>query len=308
VRDGHGDLRAEHIYLTDPAVTVDCIAFNERFRHVDTLDEVCFLATNLERMGRDDLAAYLVRKYREQMQDTAPIELEAFYRSYRCAVCAKVACLRSESQAGPAAEQSMAEATGHLEAGITALSEVHRPQLIVVCGMSGSGKSTIARELTNRLGAAHLASDVIRKELSGLASTDRSADSSVLYSQETSRKTYAALSERAEIRLRSDVSVVLDATYQHRSERDAIRKLASAIGVRCLFIECRCSHELAAARIRARAMEDVDATDADVSVLELQEGHFEPLTEMPSDELLVTETDAPVDELMTLIVSRLCVV
>ena len=180
IRDGHGDLRAEHVYLTNPPVIVDCIAFNNRFRHVDLLDEICFLATDLQRLGRDDLATAIVDQYRRRLNDPAPDALAHFFASYRFAVRAKVACLKSDSadllrSDEFRSEESQSEAAQLLQRAVDALRADHAPCLVVFCGVSGSGKSTVARRLAEEIGAVHLASDVIRKELHSVDVDDHPA-------------------------------------------------------------------------------------------------------------------------------------
>ena len=110
IRDGHGDLRAEHVYFEPGRISiVDCIEFNERFRYGDVASDVAFLAMDLEQMGRGDLALAFVQRY-EQQTPFAVGEVLDFYRCYRAFVRGKVASLRSrEPELGPAA-QRMAEA------------------------------------------------------------------------------------------------------------------------------------------------------------------------------------------------------
>ncbi|GAB4159797.1 MAG: bifunctional aminoglycoside phosphotransferase/ATP-binding protein [Planctomycetaceae bacterium] len=307
IRDGHGDLRAEHIYLMTPPVIVDCIAFNNRFRHADVLDEFCFLATDLERLGRPDLADYLISQYREQMGDPAPDSLVSFYKSYRSAVRAKVACLRAAEQTGSDQTNSTKEAVSHLQSAINVMEKVHEPFLIMVCGLSGSGKSYLAAHLSELFGAAHFRSDKIRKELFGTSPVDHSAPVE-MYTEEASEQTYRALLDRAKRSLENRVTTVVDATFRRQTVREKFWSMAREISVEFLCVEVTCPDEVAVARIRERTRRGTDPSDADFSVRLSQKEEFDPVDEvLDSRHLSVNGTFSP-EENCRLIVSRLRVV
>lgn len=259
IRNGHGDLRAEHVYLTDPVQIIDCIAFNHRLRWIDTADDVSFLATDLIRLGGTMWANRLIDGYRAAMNDPVSDRLLAFYRSYRFAVRAKVAVLRSQERADRANDDSQ-DAGRYLDFATEALSEV-RPLLIVVCGLSGTGKTTIAAALAERIGSVHLSSDRIRKEIHGRAPTDRTSSES-LYSAEANETTYRELLRRAGQRLSEATGVVLDATFLRRSDRNAVESLADEFEVHPLFVECRCSEPEVERRLAGRAAHGDDPSDA----------------------------------------------
>jgi aminoglycoside phosphotransferase family enzyme/predicted kinase len=311
VRDGHGDLKAEHFYLnsgdrdlmTDVAV-VDCIAFNDRLRHVDTLDEICFLATDLERLGRSDLSEYLLREYRSQLGDPAPDRLAAFYKSYRTSVRAKVACLRSREQSGDERGQSLSEAAKHLQAAVDVSAKFHRPLLVVFCGVSGSGKSTIAARLQEELGSRRFASDVVRKRLHGLDPLDRS-NNSELYSHEATRRTYAELRRLALESLHESTTAILDATFLKSDDRNAVRELARETGTGLLFVECRCPLEVAEARIVERARRNDDPSDAGLAILRSQAKNWKSIGLAEPSDVLVVDTRDEIDRLVSQIVTRL---
>jgi len=306
IRDGHGDLRAEHVYLLDPVVIVDCIEFCNRFRFIDTLDDICFLASDLSRLGREDLAAYLVDQYRQQTNDPAGAELIAFYQSYRHAVRAKVACLRASSGDEEERVQGFAQARRHVASAWETIERHHRPLLLAFCGLSGSGKSTISRQLAEVLGAEQVRSDLVRKELHGLSPRDRSG-AGELYSARVNEQTYAEMCEHAGELLAQGVSVVLDATFQRASDRLRVARISEESQIDYLFVECRCREEVLRRRIAARQQRDEDASDAGFAVLDRQLEAFEPLDELPGESLMSLDAESPPEELVGQIVSRLAV-
>ena len=81
--EGHGDLRAEHVYLGHPPAVIDCIEFSRSLRIADSADEICFLALECERLGNRMLGSALLHRYAELSGDTPPAALTSFYRALR---------------------------------------------------------------------------------------------------------------------------------------------------------------------------------------------------------------------------------
>lgn len=123
--DGHGDLRADDIFVTDDGVRViDCLDFDDELRHVDRLDDICFLAMDLDRLGYPDLGRAVLEEYRETTGDPAPDSLSHHYIAYRAAVRAKVDCVRyrqGEQRAAASAVRHVEVALRHLTAGAVRL-------------------------------------------------------------------------------------------------------------------------------------------------------------------------------------------
>lgn len=306
VRDGHSDLRAEHIYLAEqgePMQVVDCVEFSPQLRQNDLLDEFCFLATDLERLGRLDLADQLIAKYRRRFRDGAPKELEAFYKSYRFAVRAKVTCLKAEEESPDTNAATWELARQFLKWAIRALEDVHRPSVIFLCGLSGSGKSTVARALAQRLGAHHFSSDLVRKQLFGVSPTER-AENPEMYSACANERTYAELNQRALCSICHQVTVVLDATYSRQNDRDRLRHMLEHCGIEYLCIECHCPRDVAEQRVAARQSAGTDASDADIDVLREQISRYEPPLEIPASRFVSVGTHHPVEEIVAEIVGR----
>ena len=272
IRDGHGDLRLEHIYfLRDAAgaeapVVIDCVEFSQAFRAGDVANELAFLAMELEAAGRADLAAGFVARCAEAMDDFELYGVLDFYLCYRANVRAKVATLIATD---PRAEHELrmrkrAEAQRDFAlARSCAGRPLGAPGLVVVGGVIGSGKSTLAATLGRALAAPVIGSDRTRKALAGLAPEQRGGEE--LYSLEHTEATYAELMRRAEIVLDSGRTVVLDATFDDPRWRELATAVARTFGANHAFVEAWCPDwEVLRRRVRERARRgsESDADDA----------------------------------------------
>ena len=312
VRDGHGDLRAEHVYLTAEGVKVlDGIAFGDRLRCVDVADEVAFLAYSLDRVvpplfpcRRHPSGDDLLRRYRRRAGDPVSDELLAFYRGYRAAVRGKVAALAQPDEPPHRADEWFS----HLSEALTSASLYYDTNLLVaVGGRSGSGKSTLAAAVADRIGAVHLRSDLIRKERAGVAADEPAPPSA--YDGVETEAVYAALTGRAVRAAIESGAAVADATFLNVDHRRRLAAAAEAVpeglDVTALFVWCECADDVAAARLAARAAEGADPSDADFDVRRRQAVGLggEPFTEFPH--VLRLDTDAPVEELCERVIDAL---
>ncbi|MER7542925.1 AAA family ATPase [Spirillospora sp. NPDC127506] len=274
VLDGHGDLLAGDIFCLDDGPRIlDCLEFDRALRSLDGLDDASFLAMDLERLGAPELADYFLRTYTDFAADPAPSSLRHHYIAYRAFVRAKVACLRHAQDGPDAAAEARAYAgvaLRHLRAG--------RVGLILVGGLPGTGKSTLAGALADRLGCAVLSSDRVRKELAGLAPLDSAAApyGTGLYTEEWSRRTYRELADRAARLLRLGETVVLDASWTSKEQRDLAALVAEHEHAPLTSLRCEAPQALAAERIRDRAP---GASDADAAVAAAMRAHAAPWPE-----------------------------
>jgi len=275
--DGHGDLLADDIFcLDDGPRIIDCLEFNDEFRYGDALLDIAFLAMDLERIGAEEYARRLLRTYTEVSGDHPPASLVHHYIAYRALVRAKVTAVRHEQGDGAAREQALRfveRIEDHLDRG--------RVRMVLVGGVAATGKTTLSRTVGTHLAAEVLRSDVIRKELAGLAPTDRTGDGldAGLYSPRHSETTYGELLRRADETLARGRSVVLDATWLSAPRRDAARKVAERRGSEVVEIECRADRAVLLERLAARAARGDDASDATPAVLEEQLRRRDPWPE-----------------------------
>jgi aminoglycoside phosphotransferase family enzyme/predicted kinase len=253
VRDGHGDLRAEHVVLERGIEIVDCVEFDPALREIDVGLDLAFLVMDLLRRDRS-LAAALVSAYREAGGDPGDDALVAFFAAQRALIRAKVALVRASQVEGADAARRRAHADELLALAGRLAWTVRVGSGLVVCGLAASGKSTLAAALAQRSGATVVSSDAVRKELLGLAPSERAPETA--YGPEMDRRTYEALCRRARALAEP---VIVDATFRRRQDRDACCLPGDLV-----WIECRAPVELRAER--AREPRRLSDADADVAV------------------------------------------
>jgi hypothetical protein len=143
-------------------------------------------------------------------------------------------------------------------------------------GLSGSGKSTVALELAQRLGGIRVRSDVERKRLFGFAPHDRTEPA--VYSTEATARTYERMAEVARAAVVAGIPAVVDGAFLRRTERDRFRALARELDARFTLVACEAPPDVLRARVAARHSAGSDASEADLDVLERQIGWQEPLS------------------------------
>jgi hypothetical protein len=289
VRDGHGDLQAEDIFCLDDGPRIlDCIEFDDHLRHGDVLADVAFLAMDLERLGAPAAAAEFLSRYREFAGETYPQSLAHHYIASRAHVRCKVACLRhGQGDAGAATDaRTLLDLTlRHLETG--------RVRLVLVGGLPGTGKSTVAAALADATGWSVLRSDEVRKDVAGLGHTTAAIapPGEGLYRPELTSATYGALLGRARTALDLGESVILDASWSSAHHRDAARELAEATSSDLVELCCVAPLGVAEQRILDRLTAGGDPSDATPAVALAMADRFDPWpTASPVD------TSGPVEQ------------
>ncbi len=293
VREGHGDLRACQINLAEKIRIFDCIEFSEKLRYCDVASDVGFLAMDLDRLGEARMSYDLVAAYAADARDLEMATMLPLYKCYRAAVRAMVESRESlDLGIDEAVRKKSREAARRYFALAHRYAVLSQPQVIAVCGLSGSGKSTVARAIRARLGFEVIASDTTRKELAGAAPTARTnaAYQSGIYAVEFSRKTYAAMVERAEAVLDEGRGVILDATWRASVSRAMLMEMVARKNAALTFIECFCDESQILRRLDARKRSRSDPSEADRTVYLRQRGEFEPFDEIPSKDRIAVDT------------------
>ncbi len=258
--DGHGDLLADDVFCLDDGPRVlDCIEFDDRLRYGDVLADVAFLAMDLERLGHPDLAARFLSAYGQLAGDAWPASLAHHHIAYRAQVRAKVAAIRAgqgDAASAGEARHLLGLARRHLDAG--------RVCLVLVGGLPGTGKSTLAAGLADAMGATVLRSDEIRKELAGLGCEEPAPAvfGEGIYRPESTAESYAELLRRASVATGLGENVILDASWTDAEWRAKARSVAEEAHTDLVELRCSAPPDVAAARIGQRAAAGGDPSDA----------------------------------------------
>lgn len=277
VRELHGDLHLGNIcWLDGGPAAFDCLEFDPSLRWIDVMSEVAFLVMDLLDHGLHAAAWRCLDRYLELTGDYAGVPVLRFYLVYRALVRAKVAALRG-AQTGRDGEERET-ALGYLRLAGDLIRDQHRA-LLLMHGLSGSGKSTVSQQLVDALGFLRLRSDVVRKRLHGLAPEARGDDATraKMYSAAANEAVYACLCERGVALAVAGWPVVVDAAFLKRDERDRFRTAASGRGLKFRIVSCTAPMDVLRDRVERRASQGRDPSDATVEVLERQRGVVEPL-------------------------------
>lgn len=311
IRDGHGDLRLEHLYFRDDGriTIIDCIEFNERFRYADTCADLAFLAMDLAFHGRVDLKERLLATYARESGDYDLYGLVDFYESYRAYVRAKVSTMLADDREAPFSTRARA-ATLARRYFLLALSSLRPPlsppMVIAVGGVIASGKSTLARKLGELWTSPVIETDRTRKQLLGIRPSQAVRDPAWqgAYATDFTERTYGEVLRRADLVLESKRSVILDASFRSAASREAARELARSHGVPFLFVECRAPREICRERLVRREREG-GISDGRLAIFDDFCAEWEDPSELPEGEHLVLDTSGSLEESVRLLYERL---
>ncbi|HEX5042037.1 MAG TPA: AAA family ATPase [Candidatus Polarisedimenticolaceae bacterium] len=282
VRECHGDLHAENVVrLGGRLRAFDGMEFEPAFRWIDVAQEIGFLTGDLGARGARDAGHAFLSGYLERSGDYAACRLLPLYQAHGCLVRAKVSPLRGDGMR----PRYLAEAAH-------ALAE-KRPGVTLMSGVSGSGKTWLAKQLAARLRAVHLRSDVERRRLPELRA----------YTSRTRAMVYLHLLFCAEAALMGGLPVVVDATFVRREDRGIFRQLATRLRIPLHVVRCQAPPQVLRERIAARAHAGNDPSEANLAVLEMQEIDQEPIA--PDEGLPVIEADTTRREVVEEVVAAL---
>jgi uncharacterized protein len=288
VRECHGDLHCGNVVRwAGRLVPFDGLEFDPALRCIDVASDVAFLAMDLAVHERADLRRAWLNGWSEVSGDFAAIELLPYFELYRALVRAKVAVLAGEQQRRPDAERYLRWAAGQ--------DSRSPPLIVLMVGLSGSGKTWLARQLAVTLDAFHVRSDVERKRLAGLGPLQPSASppDAGIYTREFNDRTYARLLECARHCLAGQENVVIDAASLRREERKSFAAVAATTGARFRMVHCVAPPQTLRARVAARRREGRDASEATLDLLERQPGFWESFDAAESGSVIVADTTSP---------------
>jgi uncharacterized protein len=304
VREVHGDLRAEHVILGPDVEVVDCVEFDAELRRIDVIDDLAFLVMDLRARGAESVAERLLGCYKRAGGDCGDPRLMWFYAAHRALVRAKVALLDGDVAGGRG--DTITDAKRLLTVAEQCAWRARGRLILAICGPPASGKSRLADELAARTGARVLRSDELRKQLTGLAATERGP--AALYQPAISQWTYTELASQAASLSAEPGPVIVDATFRRRDDRAAFVAGLPADSRIC-FVQCVCPVSVLLARARARERDPNRISDADAGIVASLSGTFSPLDEIAGEMHLLLRTDrdehAAVDDLLARLDQRI---
>lgn len=298
VRDCHGDLHlANLVRLPGGITTFDCIEFNDDLRHIDVICDIAFLVMDLVARRRHDLATHFLNRYLERTGDYDGMSLLSLFFVYRCLVRAKVAAIRCQER-DEASEQTTdrEEVLRYCDMARRQIAE-RIPILIVMSGLSGSGKTWVTDQLLTAMTAIRVRSDIERKRMFGLDETEDSSSGigSGIYTAQANRQLYEYLLSAARTGLAAGHNVILDAAFLRREEREAAVDIARDCNCMPVILQISAPIEVMRERILARECRAKDASEAGLAVLEHQIATADPLTPSEKALAIVVENAAEID-------------
>ena len=299
IRDCHGDLHAAHVCLTDEVCIYDCIEFNDRFRYGDVASEVAFLAMDLDRLRRHDLSRAFVDSYVAISDDADVSQLLPFYACYRAIVRGKVEGFKLGDALIPENDRRAAMWLARAYFELAKRYATGKGLLIVMSGMTASGKSTIAGRLGELLAGTILSSDIVRKQLAGLPPEEHAyvPFGQGIYSLDWTARTYSELLRQAAPVLADGGCAILDAAFLSASERTRAIATAKQASARVVLVECVAPREALLERL-ARRQSGGTVSDGRPEILEGQFANREPVVEFPASDHFTVDATRDLESIM----------
>lgn len=294
IRECHGDLHLGNIALIDgQTVPFDGIEFNPTLYWIDVISEISFLVMDLQSKQQHDLAYQFLNEYLQHSGDYAGLKLLRFYLEYRAMVRAKVNAIRaSQSTSTKEHQQAITSYHGYLQLACSYI-QASIPLLIIMHGVSGSGKSWLSERLLNRYQTIRIRSDVERKRLHKLSQQQQSHSGldSGMYSQASNDMTYQHLLQLAVEILKAGYTVIVDATFLKQQQRKLFSLQAELHRISFLIVSTQANKETLLKRINERAKQQGNVSEANQTVLENQLEKMQPLSIEELKNSIVINTD-----------------
>lgn len=303
IRDGHGDLRTEHVYFYRGIQIIDCIEFNERFRYGDVAADLAFLHMDMEHMGFANLSRIFLEAYVAAANDPELYALLDFYAAYRAMVRAKVSWIRFQEVEDDEKGIFRDDARHYMDQAYRYAIQLSRPTLWIFCGLPATGKSSLAEMVAKKLSISLFQSDRVRKEMQPDSHQKVVPFGQGIYRSEIRDTVYTRLSALAGKILAQRDSVILDATFSRRKWRDEVGRLAMSLDADFIFVECVCKEDTIRSRLKRRERE-TSVSDARIQHLSQMIKGFEPLAELDLKNHLKIDTDLSLDDAFSKILSQ----
>ena len=297
VRECHGDLHCGNVVRWRGELTpFDGIEFDPALRFIDVVNDVAFLTMDLAVRGRADLRRAVLQSWVESLGDYDGLQLLPYFEAYRALVRAKVAALRAlQERSGDPDRVRELDAVGAYLQWARRRTERSSRGIWLTCGLSGSGKTWLARSIAQSLDALHVRSDVERKRLAGLGPLDlsHSPPDGGIYTPEYTRRTYDRLHDCAGNAVSGGESIVVDAAFLRRDERTRMLELARHLGVPFAILHCVAPTDVLRRRLDERSRSGRDASEAGVALLDRQPGFWEDFGHDERPAVVTIDTTAP---------------
>tara|TARA_R110001599_G_scaffold183562_1_gene376847 strand:+ start:10359 stop:11930 length:1572 start_codon:yes stop_codon:yes gene_type:complete len=310
VRECHGDMHLGNMAVIDNVpVIFDGIEFNPDLYWIDVMSEVAFLMMDLEDHGKREFAYRFLNGYLELTGDYPGLRVLRYYLAYRATVRAKIAGIRfTQCAERNSLSLSLTELERYLQLALS-YTQLQQPVLYITHGLSGSGKSTVSAPLAERMGAIRIRSDRERQRLFGKGKREGEAANIGVgtYSSKATLHTYAILEELAKGVLESGYSLIIDATFLTRSQREPLKQLADRLSVPLRILYFKADATVLRQRIEVRQCQGRDISEADLSVLEHQ---LDAYAGLDSDEqnyaiTIDTQSACDIEDILALITQSL---
>jgi aminoglycoside phosphotransferase family enzyme/gluconate kinase len=294
IRECHGDLHLGNIALiADQVVPFDGIEFNPSLYWIDVISEIAFLVMDLQGKQRHDLAFQFLNEYLQHSGDYGGLKLLRFYLVYRAMVRAKVNAIRaSQSTSAEDHQQAISHYHGYLQLANSYI-QTFTPLMLIMHGVSGSGKSWLSEQIINRYQAIRIRSDVERKRLHNLSPQPKSPSgiASYLYSQTSSDMTYQHLLKLAIEIINAGYPVIVDATFLQQQQRKQFFHQAEQLQVPFLIVNTQADKHTLVQRIKDRVRQRDNVSEADLMVLENQLQNLQALSDKELKYTITVNTD-----------------
>ncbi len=283
IRECHGDLHLRNICLWQGKILpFDCIEFNEAFRFVDVMYDLAYGVVDLQAGDRVDLANAYLNTYLEETGDWVGLKVLPIYLIRQAYVRAKVTSFLLKDPSLNANEYEQLQDPDHVQIFEKAAryyrlawqyTQPRQGQLILMSGLSGSGKSTVARYVARQVNGIQIRSDAVRKHLAGISIHARGDQG--IYSAAMTQATYRRLEELGIQLAQQGYSVILDAKYDRPELRESVIEAAEQYGIPLEILHCFAPTEVLRQRLQERSG---DITDATVDLLDRQQQAWTPFS------------------------------
>ncbi|NJN73900.1 MAG: AAA family ATPase [Limnothrix sp. RL_2_0] len=279
IKECHGDLHLRNICLwKDDIQLFDRIEFNEPFRFVDTMYDVAFAVMDLDARGASALGNAFLNTYAEQTGDWEGLQVLPLYLSRQAYVRAKVTSfLLDDNAIDAAAKQEAAKTAADYYTLAWRYTQLPKGKVVMMSGLSGSGKSTVASRCARIWNGIQIRSDAVRKHLASVPLDEKGDDA--MYSPEMTEKTYERLQELGVMLAKQGFTVILDAKFDRIVQRKNVIDACKDAGVPFQILYCQAPMTVLEQRLHERSG---DISDATADLLQAQSEKMEGFTDNES--------------------------